>query len=190
MLGCTARYELSSSAIEYVACQKHRFAYCQRPRQGDIQISGTLKKSIENSKSLFSVHPMPLPPPQPFVRNHRRRSTAPGDLPSARSIADVHRRERYSGSNSDSGPSPRAMYNRFVGQSIHDAHSLRQSSAPPRRWAREDLDRILTISNNITLTPGDVHGVCLREHIARLVFLDMSGPQQFDDLQFPDQNEH
>jgi hypothetical protein len=136
---------------------------------------------------------MPFPPPQTFVRNHRRRTTAPGDLPSAQNIADVHRHERFSESNSDSGsdgPSPRAMYNRFVGQFIHSAHSLHQSSAPPSRWAREDLEWILTISNNITLAPGDVHGIRLREQIARMVFLESSGPPDFDDLQFPDQNEY
>ena len=163
-----------------------------------FSISERIRSFCVNKSIYFKGMPV-LPPPQTFVRRHHRSSHSSSQSSNTdaahglRSSHDVARIERID--HLDSTPhgsensSPRAFYNRLVGQVVHQEYEARHSSASLRRWTQEDLEWILRSSQYVPLDAGDNQSEFLRGQIVRITMLEDSGPPGNDLLEFPDQNE-
>ena len=157
------------------------------------------RRSFCVNKSIYFKGMPVLPPPQTFVRRHHRSSHSSSQSSNTdaahglRSSHDVARIERID--HLDSTPhgsensSPRAFYNRLVGQVVHQEYEARHSSTSLRRWTQEDLEWILRSSQYVPLDVGDNQSEFLRGQIVRITMLEDSGPPGNDLLEFPDQNE-
>ena len=140
-----------------------------------------------------------LPPPQTFVRRHHRSSPstsdssntdAAHDTRSSHDVASVERTDHLDATHHGSeNSSPRAFYNRLVGQVVHQEYEAHHASDSSRRWTQEDLEWILRSSRHVASDLWNSQSEILRGQVVRITMLEEFGPPDIDLLEFPDQNE-
>lgn len=141
-----------------------------------------------------------MPPPQAFVRSLGRRSRMTASAPVPSTHYNPHSQNEREANTAQSAPisadtsqgahdsSPRARYNRLIGQYIHHAHSAHHATPNLSRGVLEDLEWILTISH-IPMDPTEKLSGYLRDEITRMVSSDETVSHEADILKFPVLNE-
>ena len=132
---------------------------------------------------------MPLgPPPQTFVRRHRRTVIpVPEDQDRSSNLSSDHGRgdssvRMQSGTSGAYVESPRALYNRQVGRRIQEDYESRIRSLHP-----DLIPNRRQVGANFGVTEG--LSIFYREQVLRRISLEGSTPPIHDMLELPDIND-